>query len=400
MRRMICLLLCLCVTLALAACGTEPAPTTEPADDPTAGPVTVPTTAPTQPSATAPTEDTTPSTEDPVIYDLPMSAIVLTDHQEAHTDGSGNTLFTYTYQNVRLYLDDETISEAVTLELLNRIDATRTAAEKILAESGSASPDSPYWFTVQYVPERIDSGILSLSGTQSSYSGGSHANSACVGVTYDLLTGSVLGLGDILTDDCTADVICRLVVDALSAVSEEYFLYGDYAVTVEERFSGDFRTDENWYLSGEGLCFSFSPYEVAPYSSGIVTALIPYESLHGVLEDACFPMERISASGTMFCMTAHSADPAQFDQIAEVILDSGSDSYILSTDGLVYDVTIERGIWDPESKTFASDSVVFASDSLIPKNAILLERLADTAVCIYYTSGDTRIGLLLTDSLD
>ena len=242
-------------------------------------------TEPTDPIHTDPTPGPTsvPGT-DPVILDLPMSAIVLTDHAEQSRDENGTVYFSYAYPNVRLYLSDEVVSEAVTLDLLNRIDSTRTQADAVRADAASTGTISGF-YQLQYLPQRIDGAVLSLSGTMTSFSGGAHPGSTCTGVTYDLLTGNSLTLDDILTDDCTADVLCRMVVDALSSINQNDLLYSDFSISVEERFSGYFLADDSWFLSREGLCFSFEPYEVGPYSSGIITAVIPYGQLPGYLED-------------------------------------------------------------------------------------------------------------------
>lgn len=365
--------------LALAACGNESAPTEAilPTSDPnsTTAPVTQATTETTEPEIIQATEA--------ILYDLPMCSIVLTEQSEESTDDQGNTIFTYTYQNVWLYLPNDSISETVTLDLLNRIDSTRSAAEQVQSNSGGL-------YRVSYTPRRIDSGILSLSGVQTSHSGGT-ANSACVAVTYDLLTGKVLTLKDVLVKNCTADILCRLVVDALAEYAGEYGLYEDYSVTVEDRFSGNFLEDDAWYLSIQGLCFDFAPYELAPRSAGIVTAVVPYDQLFGVLEDAYFPVEQVYTEGTIQVSAFNKDLLTQ----AEVILDPNGSAMLLQTDSLVYDIMIETGEWDDHSG-FVSESTVFAADSLVEGSAILVQIPGGSTINITYTSGDSRVSLPLT----
>ena len=335
-------------------------------------------TEPTDPIHTDPTPGPTsvPGT-DPVILDLPMSAIVLTDHAEQSRDENGTVYFSYAYPNVRLYLSDEVVSEAVTLDLLNRIDSTRTQADAVRADAASTGTISGF-YQLQYLPQRIDGAVLSLSGTMTSFSGGAHPGSTCTGVTYDLLTGNSLTLDDILTDDCTADVLCRMVVDALSSINQNDLLYSDFSISVEERFSGYFLADDSWFLSREGLCFSFEPYEVGPYSSGIITAVIPYGQLPGYLEDAWFPVEQISAQGSLIIEDLSSSSLDPYASLAELNLDPNADALVIHTDGLVYDIIIQT--------TLPSTRVLLAADQLTPGSAIVV-RGGSSNLQILYTSG-------------
>ena len=326
---------------------------------------------PTIPSApaTIPTTETTP-----IVYDLPMTAIALTEHKEFTKDKDGSVYFTYIYPNVRLYLANETVSETVTLDLLNRIDATRVQANAVRDDASNSGTGSGF-YQVQYTPQRIDGAILSLFGTMTSFSGGSHPGSSCIGITYDLLSGNALSLDDILTDQCTAEVLCRLVVDALASINQDHLLYDDYAISVEERFSGNYLADEGWYLSGEGLCFSFEPYEIGPYSSGIITAVIPYTQLPGYLEDACFPMEQISAQGSLIAEPMSDSNLDPYAHPATLNLDPNADALVIRTDGLIYDIMIQT--------TYPDATVLFAADQMTPGRPIVIRGSADHLQIIY-----------------
>jgi uroporphyrinogen decarboxylase len=75
------------------------------------------------------------------------------------------------------------------LDLLNRIDATRSAADSILSSAGS---DTLYFYDVHYAPMRIDPNVLSLYGTNSGFAGGAHPYHESTSVTYELTGGKVL----------------------------------------------------------------------------------------------------------------------------------------------------------------------------------------------------------------
>lgn len=346
--------LALALMLCLSGCTKPPEPTSVPT---TTVPevTTIPTTVP---------ETTQPQLELP---HLPLTSVTTTITTEAAPDGAR---FEYSYPNIHLLLTDPAITDKVSLELMNRIDSTRAAAEDVM---GSAGNDELYFYTVRYDPVRVDSGVLSLFGSQTSYAGGMHPYTECVSVTYDLTTGNALLLTDVLTSGCTAADLSPLVLDALTELAEDVYLYSDYPSVVEERFGQDLSNDFGWYLSNEGLCFYFSPYEVAPYATGTVTAVVPYEKLTGVLRDAYFPVEKSGATGAVDAVLFGQTDPTQFEQFAEVIIDREGEAVLLHTEGLVFDVTIEYGQWNGEGTVFTPTVTVFAASNLTPYDGVLLQ---------------------------
>lgn len=393
MKKLCALFLLLCFTFLLTACVSTPEPGTEPpaipTQVPTAPPTESPTTVPTEPEPT----QTPPTTS--VIYDLPMISVVCAPIQEVTNGASGSPIFQYTYQDIQLTLPDTAISAAIDSDITQRINSTQSDAADLKDASIAAEPKYPYSLSVIYEPQRIDGTVLSFFGTHTLYNGGSVLHSGR-GLTYDLTTGSVLTLDDILTDSVTADTLCALVTAALSELPEETYLFGDYAGTVETRFSENFLSDESWHLSKAGLCFTFAPYEVAPNSSGFVHALIPYEQLTGVLADAWFPPEEITPAGALHIssFTQEIADP--FDMFTEVVLDKENALYLIHTDGILYDLVIEYGVRTGDR--FTPEYTVFRADSLVSANAVTLQANGDTLsmLRISYTGSDGTVSLFVT----
>ena len=403
MRKTLSLMLALCLILTLFACGTNTDPTTTPTtNEPTTEPATTPSTEPSTEPATDPTtEPTTEPTTAPVVYDLPMNAISVTEETESTQNSDGNTVFEYIYQNIRLMLPDTEMSLSVNLDILNRIDSTRSDAADIMNAALQASPEYPYNFTVIYEPMRIDGHVLSFFTNQTSYSGGTalHIGS---GLTYDLFTGKVLTLEDVLCSEVTADDICPLVNSALEALPEEYYLFADYKNTVEQRFADNFLTDDGWHLSTEGLCFTFDPYEIAPNSTGFIHALIPYSQLTGILRDEWFPAEQVTPDGVLEVLP-FAQHNATFDQFAELNLNPDGGTYLLHSTGLVYDVVIEAGIWDGDGTRFTPERTVFMADSLIPTNAVNIRTDIDdpmNSLRITYTGAEGTVTVYLSTNTE
>ena len=367
MKNKLSIFLALCLIFLLTACNSKPEPATEPTTDPTHSATAAPTEPTTKPSVPETTENIPPID---VKHDFPLSAVTCIPQQETTYGKSDTPVFEYTYPKIQVILSDGAVAEAVNNDILNRIEATRSDAADLMNAAVSAEPKNPHSLTIQYVPQRIDGTVLSLFGAYSVYSGGSVHHSGH-GLTYDLITGTILTLDDVLTGTVTADVLCPLVVDALSELPAEMYLFDDFASTVEYRFSGEFLKDESWHLSETGLCFTFAPYEVAPNSTGFVHAVIPYEQLTGILEDAWFPPERTTPDGILN-VGAFSQEKAEtFDTFAEVCLDPQDDMFLIWTDSLIYDLVIETGFRSGDR--FTSEYTVLRADSLVPSDAVMLQ---------------------------
>lgn len=362
MKKILSTLLCIAVLLCLPGCkDTDEA---------------VPTTTQTIPATTAESmlpEETLPQVDLP---DIPVAAVTLTPTTEAEILPDGTVLFEYNYPTIHLALPDGEMAETVMLDFLNRIDATGAQAQQVkeAAEefyTGKAGWNT-YFYNLTYSPMRIDAGLLSLYGMESSYSGGMHPNHNACAVNYDLTTGKALKLRHILTADASADKLTSLICSVLA--QEADILFSDYALCVEDRFAGDFGADEQWYLSDTGLCFFFSPYEVAPYNAGTIIAELPYEALTGILLDDFFPHETVITQGTIRVQALEDlAGLNNYSNYSEITLDAEGTSVLISTNSLVYQVKVELGEWNADGTVFTPYSTVFAANAMNRDDAIILK---------------------------
>ena len=236
MKKILSILLCTAMLLCLPACkDTDEA---------------VPTTTQTIPATTAESmlpEETLPQVDLP---DIPVAAVTLTPTTEAEILPDGTVLFEYNYPTIHLSLPDGEMAETVMLDFLNRIDATGAEAQQVkeAAEEFYTGKTgwNTYFYNLTYSPMRIDAGLLSLYGMESSYSGGMHPNHNACAVNYDLTTGKALKLRHILTADASADKLTSLICSVLAQKAD--ILFSDYALCVEDRLAGDFGADEQCYL--------------------------------------------------------------------------------------------------------------------------------------------------------
>lgn len=362
MKKILSILLCTAMLLCLPACkDTDEA---------------VPTTTQTIPATTAESmlpEETLPQVDLP---DIPVAAVTLTPTTEAEILPDGTVLFEYNYPTIHLSLPDGEMAETVMLDFLNRIDATGAEAQQVkeAAEEFYTGKTgwNTYFYNLTYSPMRIDAGLLSLYGMESSYSGGMHPNHNACAVNYDLTTGKALKLRHILTADASADKLTSLICSVLAQKAD--ILFSDYALCVEDRFAGDFGADEQWYLSDNGLCFFFSPYEIAPYNAGTIIAELPYEALTGILLDDFFPHETVITKGTIRVQALEDlAGLNNYSNYSEITLDAEGTSVLITTNSLVYQVKVELGEWNADGTVFTPYSTVFAANAMNRDDAIILK---------------------------
>ncbi len=386
MKKLLTAILALSLLLSLCACTDGSAETT------------------TQSTTSAPeptTEETLPVSSP---EQLPMAAISLPAVTETTEAEDGTVLFRYTYQSMSLVMPDQEVADAIIIDYLSHLDTAALSAQS-LAQSAKSSYTggswTPYFNDVLYSPTRIDHNVLSLYGENVSWSGASHPTRTCITANYDMVTGDRLTLGSILYDATALETLCDLVVQQLDAIAEEKNLTSKYGLTVKNLLSTDESHYEAWYFTGTGLVFCFSPYELAPYASGVIAAEVPYEKLTGVIDDAYFPVEQDAAAGSLntALLTEENAD--SFSQIAEIILDTEGQMIFLYTEDSVLDVKLEIGTMNASGDSFIRNYTGFAAPYLTPGDAIMLQHSFGEEAVIqvqYYSNNQKFNGYLILEN--
>ena len=372
-----CIPVLLILLLLFSGCQKSPQPPVESASGPTEtllGEITEP--QHTEPNFTAPQK--------------PLAAVFVPAVTENYQADDGTEIFSYTHQSMTLILQEAEVADKIILDFLNRSDTAGTA-QQLLASAEKAYSPSEHWNSymckVLYEPQRIDQSVLSLFGVRSTYSGGMHPDHLGVSVSYDLLTGDVLTLGSIMHMDATVAMFRDLVLADLDSRKEELYLFSDYADGVNKRFSVDESQDEAFYFTKTGLCFYFSPYQIAPYSSGMIVSEIPYDQLVGLINDAYFPNEQHLTAGTITADPFQEVDLSSIKRISEAVLTPGGEMTMLTADNTVENVFIEFYSPDPRVSTYT----FFAASALAPGDGIMIEATDEQLtenIRIYYDNSN------------
>ena len=301
---------------------------------------------------------------------LAVSVPMTTDY--FYADDS-TELFSHSYQYMKLSFPDEEVIRKVTIEFLNRVDAGQIYAKSILemAEESYEQANNwmPFFYRVVYNPVRIDYSVLSLFGMQNSYSGGMHGDVSGLAVNYDMATGDVLTFGSIMHADADKEDFIQIILKKLSENADSLYLYDDYEIAVRQRLSGDENLYEDFYFTTTGLNFFFSPYEIAPYSSGIITVEIPYNELNGLLYEDYFPTVHNSADGNMELDVYADIPIDQFNSMLEINLEGNEELYILHSKGVVEGVQISV----TGNRATVPDYTAFLAYALTDYDAVVLQ---------------------------
>ena len=368
------------VSLVFSSCFATPEPTqsTEPR------PTTIPTTAPqveTTQEATLPLSD----------YQTPMVSF----SSPTVTENYGGGSLVYTFQTMELLLEDPQVSEWVTLELLNHTDFDSTEGPRLLAEAEQTG--ETIGLTLLHTPARLDRSLLSLVSTQVISGTGPKATGVMASSTFDLITGRQLSLKDVLVSQYDAKTLCDRIIAALEPLAQEGVLYSDYTYVISDLFASNAPV-ENWYLSQNGLCVYFAPYEIAPYNLGTVTAEISYDTLLGLLREEYFPGEVLGLVGNLKCSQGLDGLKEQ-SQFRDMVLDRDGQEWVITACGAVEDLRIESGMIQDEQ--FVTEATLFAAATLCRGDAIVLQASQETLATLYvtYRSGGETVFLPLSDFL-
>jgi len=346
-----------------------------------------------------------PVNDNPGYVRQPMVAISVPIINETMLADDGTTICNYAYQNMYITVPDQQIADTVIIDFLNRQDADHAAAKAISDQAASNYSGQenwvPYSYKSLYSPTRLDHSVLSLYGESATYLGDSHPQIECNTINYNMVSGEVLTLGSILYNVDALETLCDLVIQNMAALKDTSLLYDEYPEIVRHRFSREESYDEDWFFTETGLSFFFSPYEVAPYVSGIVIVEIPYSELSGVIADEFFPPEEDLAEGTIYAQLLEDAKLEEITQIAEVPLHEQGQQIFLHCDGIVRDVVLEYGFWDESGTNFTAECTVFATYTLTPGDGIMIQAdIPDAApnLRLSYRSGDQIISNFVSQS--
>lgn len=216
---------------------------------------------------------------------------------------------------------------------------------------------------------RCDTRVLSAVFDVSQDIGGIHADSTRTSRSYNADNGSLLTLADIAKNEEQLKTFIKNYVIGLAA-GDDYkeggvsILFDDFESTINDLVDAG----ANWYFSDGGLVFYANPYDIAPYSRGVLLFEIPYSALAEFIDEGFMPVEYEGENGMLLADDGDKLDRSSLNILGTVTVDEDGQSVVLSAEETVYNVKIYtsgRMLWQRnylttgegvEVKSFIPDS--------------------------------------------
>jgi len=149
-------------------------------------------------------------------------------------------------------------------------------------------PDSmENWFVEKNVTVIYKSdSIVSLAKSELAHTGGAHPYSFVHYTNFDVKTGKIISLSDILTEN---------YIHPLNDIAEKKFR-NDKHLRPDDNFensgywfkNNQFHINDNFTVTNSGLKFTYNSYEIAPYSMGPTELELSCEELMNILKKDSF----------------------------------------------------------------------------------------------------------------
>lgn len=188
---------------------------------------------------------------------------------------------------------------------------------------------------------RCDTRVLSAVFDVSQDIGGIHADSTRTSRSYNADNGSLLTLADIAKNEEQLKTFIKNYVIGLAA-GDDYkeggvsILFDDFESTINDLVDAG----ANWYFSDGGLVFYANPYDIAPYSRGVLLFEIPYSALEEFIDESFMPVEYQGENGMLLADDGDKLDRSSLNILGTVTVDEDGQSVVLSAEETVYNVKI------------------------------------------------------------
>lgn len=147
-----------------------------------------------------------------------------------------------------------------------------TAIEDYKSRTQEGFPFNAYEAILDYHITYNKNCFLSLYSDNYQFTGGAHGSTLRSSHTFNLKTGNAVHLSTFFKGNYQQTITEEIIKQADAIMAEDPVLFEDYKELIVENFNAN-----NFYLTDNGVVIYYQQYEIAPYSTGIVEFLIPYQ---------------------------------------------------------------------------------------------------------------------------
>jgi hypothetical protein len=137
-------------------------------------------------------------------------------------------------------------------------------------------------FILDVLPEVVyqNEHIISFTYNWMIYEGGAHPNSGKFCFVLDKNTGSKVNFKTLIEKHETEFLdIAQTEFKAQSGIKADEEIYDLYWFKDKK-----FHLTDNYAFTSSGLVFYYNPYEIAPYSFGLITLILPYDKIEKLIK--------------------------------------------------------------------------------------------------------------------
>ena len=225
-------------------------------------------------------------------------------------------------------------------ELYVKFGADAEYTQRVAEDQTDGEPIELSYYCAPSVT-RCDTRVLSAVFDVSQDIGGIHADSTRTSRSYNADNGSLLTLADIAKNEEQLKTFIKNYVIGLAA-GDDYkeggvsILFDDFESTINDLVDAG----ANWYFSDGGLVFYANPYDIAPYSRGVLLFEIPYSALAEFIDEGFMPVEYEGENGMLLADDGDKLDRSSLNILGTVTVDEDGQSVVLSAEETVYNVKI------------------------------------------------------------
>ena len=257
--------------------------------------------------------------------------------------GDGTTYYRQSLGTATISSKDERAAERINsslAELYVRFGADAEYTQRVAEDQTDGEPIELSYYCAPSVT-RCDTRVLSAVFDVSQDIGGIHADSTRTSRSYNADNGSLLTLADIAKNEEQLKTFIKNYVIGLAA-GDDYkeggvsILFDDFESTINDLVDAG----ANWYFSDGGLVFYANPYDIAPYSRGVLLFEIPYSALEEFIDEGFMPVEYEGENGMLLADDGDKLDRSSLNILGTVTVDEDGQSVVLSAEETVYNVKI------------------------------------------------------------
>lgn len=257
--------------------------------------------------------------------------------------GDGTTYYRQSLGTATISSKDERAAERINsslAELYVKFGADAEYTQRVAEDQTDGEQIALSYYCAPSVT-RCDTRVLSAVFDVSQDIGGIHADSTRTSRSYNADNGSLLTLADIAKNEEQLKTFIKNYVIGLAA-GDDYkeggvsILFDDFESTINDLVDAG----ANWYFSDGGLVFYANPYDIAPYSRGVLLFEIPYSALAEFIDEGFMPVEYEGENGMLLADDGDKLDRSSLNILGTVTVDEDGQSVVLSAEETVYNVKI------------------------------------------------------------